>query len=90
MFSGQAGQDMAGRLHPTLISAVPLQNGASNQNSLQQQQQGSDLNGVPAQAMQNMQFGPLENSSGMLSALPVHVRLLPSACTSISYALACM
>ena len=54
---------------------MPLQNGASNPNSMQQQQQGSDLNGVPAQAMQNMQFGPLENSSGMLSALPVHVGL---------------
>ena len=54
------------------------QNGASHQHSMQLQQPNSDLHGVPAQAMQNMQFGPLDTSSGMLSALPSHVWRFPS------------
>lgn len=54
-----------------------LQNGASHQQNMQlQQQSGGDPGGVPAQALQNMEFGPLDTSSGMLPGMSSYVRHL--------------
>lgn len=69
---------------------MSVQNGASHQQSMQLPQQSSDPNGVPAQAMQNMQFGPLEASSGMPPALPVHVGLYFPLCLHLSQLCPCI
>ena len=51
-----------------------LQNGVSHQQSMQlQQPSADDPSGIPSQALQNMQFGPLDFSSGGLPAQPSHV-----------------
>ena len=53
-----------------------LQNGVSHQQSVQLQQPGADeSSGIPSQALQNMQFGPLDFSSGVHPAQSSHVGL---------------
>ncbi len=52
-----------------------MQNGAQHQQSMQLQQQSSrDPTGIPAQALQNMQFGPMDTSPAMLPLLQGQVR----------------
>ncbi|CAK0783935.1 hypothetical protein CVIRNUC_007138 [Coccomyxa viridis] len=54
------------------------QNGVSHQQSVQLQQPGvDDPSGIPSQALQNMQFGPLDFSSGVHPAQPSHAEGTP-------------
>ena len=72
-FSPHDGALLCGVEHAKTIPHS-LQNGVSHQQSLQlQQPSAEDPSSIPSQALQNMQFGPLDFSSGVHPAQPSHV-----------------